>query len=178
MIFAYADPPYPGFARRLYHCEEVDHVSLIHDLSENYDGWALSRAAKSLREILPMCPSYARTCAWVKPIGVSGRTHGLHNTWEAVIVAPGRALTPGKRDWLAAQPARGNGDIMGRKPEAFCCWLFDLLGMLPGDLLIDVFPGTGIVGRCWSEISRPRQGTPVPSSADLSDASSEGVSHG
>jgi hypothetical protein len=48
---------------------------------------------------------------------------------------------------------------MGRKPVAFCAWLFDLLGMVPGDELVDLFPGTGIVARSWRELAafpRPR----------------------
>jgi predicted methyltransferase len=50
-------------------------------------------------------------------------------------------------------PARGEGTLPGRKPIAFCAWLFDLLGMRPGDILIDLFPGTGIVTRAWAEVS-------------------------
>jgi hypothetical protein len=159
MRMAYADPPYPGMAKRFYGGEssyagEVDHQRLIASLSAEYDGWALSTSAKTLREVLSLCPLKARVCAWVKPIGVSPRTAGLHNTWEPLIVVAGRSLRPGKRDWLAAQPARGGGKLMGRKPLAFCAWLFDLLGMLPGDEFMDVFPGTGIVGRAWRELSR------------------------
>jgi hypothetical protein len=43
---------------------------------------------------------------------------------------------------------------MGRKPLAFCAFLFEQLGMLPGDELADLFPGTGIVSRAWAELSR------------------------
>lgn len=160
---AYADPPYPGFAAKLYKHEptyggEVDHAALITSLVHGYDGWALSTSAKSLRQILPLCPEAVRVCAWVKPIGVSSRTFGLHNAWEPLIVSPARLLRPGKRDWLAAQPARSGGTLIGRKPEAFCVWLFDVLGMLPGDSLDDLFPGTGIVGRAWNELSLPCSG--------------------
>ena len=38
---------------------------------------------------------------------------------------------------------------MGAKPAAFCWWLFDLLGALPGDELVDLFPGSGGIGRAW-----------------------------
>lgn len=157
--FLVADPPYPGLARRYYRDEpsyagEVDHRLLIaRALTGGFMGWALCTSARALRDLLPLCPPEARVCAWVKPHGVSSRTHGPHNAWEPVIVVPGRLLRPGKRDWLRAQPARGGGTLMGRKPLAFCAWLFDLLGMLPGDELVDLFPGTGIVSRAWSEIS-------------------------
>lgn len=154
---AYADPPYPGRADKFYADEdsfagEVDHGALIDWLHSNFDGWALSTSASTLREVLPLCPDEARVCAWVKPIGVSSRTYGAHNTWEPLIVVPGRRLRPGKRDWLSAMPARGNGTLMGRKPIAFCAFLFQMLGMLAGDTLTDVFPGTGIVGNAWLEV--------------------------
>lgn len=156
--FAYADPPYPGKARECYadqptYAGEVDHVSLIDRLTTAYDGWALSTGAYALRDVLPICPPTVRVCAWVKPIGVSSRTWGLHNAWEPIIVAPGRRLRPGKRDWLRAMPARGGGELIGRKPIAFCVFLFEALGMLPGDQLDDLFPGTGIVSSTWSELS-------------------------
>ena len=159
LTFAYADPPYPRKAF-LYKGEpdfggEVDHAELIASLlDERYDGWALSTSAASLRDLLPLCPPAARVCAWVKPIGVSSATYGLHSTWEALIVVGGRKRRPGIRDWLRAQSARGNGTLLGRKPIAFCAWLFDCLGMIPGDNLVDLFPGTGIVARSWQALSR------------------------
>lgn len=157
MFFAYADPPYPGMAARFYNDEptyagEVDHAKLIPFMAETFDGWALSTSASTLRDVLPLCPEAARVMAWVKPIGVSSRTYGAHNTWEPLIVAPGRRLRPGKRDWLSAMPAREGGTLMGRKPIAFCTWMFTLLGMLPGDGLADLFPGTGIIQTCWHEV--------------------------
>jgi hypothetical protein len=164
--FAYADPPYLGLAAKYYRDEptyagEVDHAKLIASLrtETTLNGWALSASPGSLATILPLCPRGVRVCAWVKPIGVSRKTWGAHNTWECVIVAGGRPRRPGIRDWLRAMPARGGGRLPGRKPLAFCAWLFDLLGMEPGDELLDLFPGTGVVTRAWRELSsvaRPR----------------------
>jgi hypothetical protein len=168
MRFAYADPPYPGRARRYYGREatyagEVDHAELVASLeASGYDGWALSTAADALRGVLPLCPSGARVCPWVKPVGACPRTYGIHNTWEPVIVVGGRRLRGGVRDWLSAQPARFGGTLPGRKPLAFCGWLFDLLGMLPGDELVDIFPGTGVVSRAWAEVSRRSSTTASP----------------
>lgn len=167
MRFAYADPPYPGLARKYYQNEasyggEVDHRALVASLAAGgYDGWALSTSAKALRDVLPLCPEGARVCSWVKPIGASTRTFGLHSCWEPLIVVRGRPLRPGVRDWLSAQPARGGGELPGRKPIAFCAWLFDCLGMLGGDTLVDLFPGTGVVTRAWAELS-PRSSTTSP----------------
>lgn len=190
MRFAYADPPYPGLSRKYYAGEdtyagEVDHAALIADLearraSGEIDGWGLSTAARSLRELLPLCPPLARLCVWVKPIGGSTRTRGLHNRWEALIVVGGRQRQGANvLDWLRAQPARGGGELPGRKPLAFIAWLFDCLGMLPGDQLEDLFPGTGIVGRAWAALSRGEtsllQADDGASSEVLDDPSQPGV---
>lgn len=161
--FAYADPPYPGLSAKYYSDEpdfagEVDHRALIASLEAgSYTGWALSTSSKALADVLPLCPPGARVCAWVKPIGVPPRTAGLHSTWEPLIVVRGRQQPPGVRDWLRAQPARREAgmerSVAGRKPLAFCAWLFDCLGMLPGDVLDDLFPGSGVVGRAWASVS-------------------------
>jgi hypothetical protein len=176
MRFAYADPPYPGLARKYYQHEpsfagEVDHSALIASLeASGYDGWALSTSSRALRALLPLMPAEHRVCAWVKPIGASTRTRGLHSTWEPLIVVRGRELQPGVRDWLRAQPARGGGSLPGRKPLAFCAWLFDCLGMLPGDELVDLFPGTGVVGRAWAQVSRAAAGDVSPSCSERREA--------
>lgn len=154
LVFAYADPPYPGRAWRYYRHSEVDHAALIAELeARKLGGWALSTSEDALRHVLPLCPEGARVCPWVKPHAANPRTYGPHNCWEPLIVVGGRQLQPGVRDWLKALPARGGGTLIGRKPLAFCAWLFQLLGMLPGDELVDVFPGTGVVSRAWRELS-------------------------
>jgi hypothetical protein len=133
---------------------EVDHGALVAELeAAAYGGGALSTGAYALRDVLPLCPPHARVCSWVKPHGAHPRTNGLHNVWEPLIVVGGRQVPPGKRDALVALPARGGGSLPGRKPLAFCAWLFECLGMQPGDELVDLFPGTGIVGRAWGELS-------------------------
>lgn len=177
--FAYADPPYPGRAKKYYGDQpsfagEVDHRALIASLAAGYDGWALSTAADALRAVLPLCPPEARVCAWVKPIGAAPATWGLHNCWEPLIVVQGRRRRPGLRDWLSAQPARGGGSLPGRKPISFIAFLFDALGMSPGDTLDDLFPGTGVVGRAWAEASRRTSESSGDASARSVDDASPG----
>lgn len=157
---AYADPPYPGTAGKYYGGEstyrgEVDHWALVHVLA-GFDGWALSTSAKALRDVLPLCPPSARVAAWGKPIGVSSKTHGAHNTWEPVVYVPARRIAPGFRDWIAEMPARGgDSDLIGRKPLGFVRWVLRLLGAAPGiDELTDLYPGSGVVSRVWRELSR------------------------
>jgi hypothetical protein len=157
---AYADPPFPGMAH-YYRDEpsysgEVDHAALLSRL-KHYDGWALSTSPGALRDVLALCPPGVHVCPWVKPYGVPRATRGLHTAWEPLIVKPARNLRPGLRDWLRAMPARGNGHLLGRKPIAFCAWLFDALGAVPGlDTLDDLFPGSGIVGQAWEALARER----------------------
>lgn len=157
LIIAYADPPYPGTARRYYRDQpnfrgEVDHPRLL-SLLQHFDGWALSTSEKALRRLLPLCPEGVRTAPWCKPIGVSRKTRGPHNAWEALIYKPARLVRPGVRDWLSAKPARHGGDLHGRKPIAYVRWMFQLLGMAPGDCLVDLFPGTGIASNAWAQFS-------------------------
>lgn len=170
---AYADPPYPGMAW-LYRDQpsyggEVDHVALVSQLQE-FDGWALSTSEKTLQQVLALCPPDVRIAAWTKPGGISSKTRGPHNSWEPIIYKPARLLRPGKRDWLCTHPARGGGStLIGRKPIAFCVWLFELLGMLPGDHFADLFPGSGQVTRSWQALQSPDTG-------DVSARTSDDVS--
>lgn len=155
---AYADPPYPGLSHyyrdQPTYAGEVDHRALIASLAA-FDGWALSTSSAALREVLPLCPPEVRVCAWTKPNPAPPGTYGLHSRWEALLVLPVRRMRPGFPDWLHAAPARLGGEtLIGRKPIGFCSFLFRALGLLPGDTLADLFPGTGIVGRAWAEASR------------------------
>lgn len=59
---------------------------------------------------------------------------------------------------LRALPARGGGSLPGRKPLAFAAWLFECLGMRPGDELVDLYPGTGVIGRAWASLSSMHRG--------------------
>jgi hypothetical protein len=59
--------------------------------------------------------------------------------------APIAAVVEEKIEAAPADPDR----VIGAKPAAFCYWLFDLVGALPGDGFDDIFPGSGGVGRAW-----------------------------
>lgn len=165
---AYADPPYIGLSRAYYGAEdsyagEVDHGELIARLEADYpDGWALSCSAYTLDLILPLLPvGEWHLSPWLKPGPPPRRTKGLHYCWEGLIVVRGRQRPPGVRDYLVAHPARRGGTLPGRKPIAFCAFLFQALGLVdehgrpahPADELDDLFPGTGIIGRAWRDVS-------------------------
>jgi hypothetical protein len=158
--FAYADPPYPGQAKKHYedhpdYAGEVDHAALITRLLEEYpDGWALSTSTADLRDLLPLVPERHRVLAWVKPFASWKPNVAPAFAWEPVIMVGGRNVYGQRqttRDWVAATPPifRGERGTKGMKPLEFCYWLFDCLGMMPGDELEDLFPGSGGVARAW-----------------------------
>ena len=168
--FAYADPPYIGQARKHYshdeRCAEVDHVALIRGLT-HYDGWALSLSSPSLEEIMHICrrevgQDVVRVGGWLKPFASFKPGVNPGYTWEPVVFVPGprkRPRTePTTRDWVEAEDidaVKANitlkRGLAGAKPESFCRWLPDLLGMTPADSFDDLFPGTGVVTRVWEQ---------------------------
>jgi hypothetical protein len=152
MKFAYADPPYMGCAKKYPEKTEVDHAELINRLSVNYpDGWALSLHTPSLRHILPLCPLDIRIMAWVKPFAIYKPGVGVAYAWEPVIVRGGRKRTRRQmtvKDWVSANITLRKG-LAGAKPEDFACWLYEVFNACAGDVLDDLYPGTGIMTRCW-----------------------------
>ena len=165
MRVAYADPPYPGCAR-LYkdhpdYAGEVDHAELVERLERDFpDGWALSTSAAALPMILALCPAVSttselRVCVWVRSV-VPRPPARIMWSWEPLIVR-----TPNwrqrRRDDFVSDVLRGagqpsgflGGTITGQKPVGFCHWMFRLLGLMPTDELVDVFPGSGAVTRAW-----------------------------
>jgi hypothetical protein len=156
MRYAYADPPYIGQAKRHYSndpsgipAQEVDHKILIEKMCGEFpDGWALSLSAPTLREILNMCPTNVRVGVWVKSYAVFRPGVNPGYCYEPVIFYGGRAKRsrkePTVRDWICCSITMRKG-THGAKPEKFCHWIFDMLGLLPGDYLFDLFPGSGAV---------------------------------
>jgi len=164
---AYADPPYPGQSAKHYaehpdYKGEVDHEELLDQLQLHYDGWALSTSSVALRDVLTMSPPDVRVMAWVKPFAAYKRNVTVAYTWEPVLVKPVRPATPNRiegvvcRDHIAESITMKRG-LTGAKPERFCWWLFEVLGLHPHDDLVDLFPGSGAVARAhtsWKQALR------------------------
>lgn len=170
MTFAFADPPYIGQAAKHYadhpdYAGEVDHAALLRDLVDRFpDGWALSLSSVTLHRVLDCCREAGlseerrdfRVCAWVKPFCSFKPGVPVAYAWEPVIVRGGRKRDPKAptiRDWVACNITLKKG-LSGAKPEGFCFWLFEVLGMDAGDELCDLFPGTGGVMRAWERWQR------------------------
>lgn len=178
MRFAYADPPYLGRAS-YYKAHHPDvkkwdkieaHAELITRLQNEYpDGWVMSLSEKSLRHILPLCPDDCRVAAWITDRArFAGKAVAVRKHFEPVIFRGGREhAETGNRtaDFIVTQQEPMNNgqpryimcrrDIesgkifVGRKPTKFALWVLDLLGVQNGDLIDDLFPGSGAVKRAW-----------------------------
>ena len=160
----YADPPYYGLAQ-LYaakHPEALEynkletHKALIERMTAEFDGWALSLHEPSLRHILPLCPVDVRVMVWVKPwVSFKPGNKQAHWAYEPVIVKLAREFTErlhGVRDYVITPMVLGDKTKRfgkGRKPEGFCMWLFEVLNLRPVDEFVDLFPGSGGVGKAW-----------------------------
>lgn len=159
MRLGYTDPPYIGCAH-LYkdhadYAGEVDHAALIHRLESEFDGWVLHASAtkESMAILAPLVANTdARWCSWVKSFAAFKRNVSVAYAWEPVLIKAARKLVVSKRqinrDWINESITLKRG-LTGAKPEAVCHWAFELLGALPEDDLIDLFPGSGAVSRAW-----------------------------
>ena len=155
MKFAYADPPYLGNGKRRYspfheNSQEYDakdaHLELVKRLNDEYqDGWALSCNPKDLQWLLPAMPEDVRVCAWTKTFHQIRVNVSVQYAWEPVIIRGGRDMRhrrPMTRDWTSGCIAMRKG-LPGAKPDYFFEWVIAMLGYEDGDILDDIFPGTG-----------------------------------
>lgn len=169
MKFAYADPPYLGQCSKYQHyhpdgyCwnDVSTYEMLITRLEKEFpDGWALSASSPSLKHILPLCSDDVRIASWVKSFCAFKRGVRPAYAWEPVIFRGGRnknhpppekggkQTTP--KDFILAPITLKKG-LVGAKPEKVCRWILDLLNVQEGDEVVDLFPGTGIMGRTVNE---------------------------
>ena len=173
MRIAYADPPYIGCAH-LYkdhpdYAGEVDHVELLQRLDRDYDGWILHASAPSLPTVLHIAEEYGvgpyRVMPWVKPFAAFKRNVSVAYAWEPVLVKAARKPVVTKEvvmrdwrmaedgdphlpDWIAESITMKKG-LTGAKPVKVIEWLFHVVGAEREDELVDLYPGTGIVGETW-----------------------------
>ncbi len=160
MRFAYADPPYPGMAH-LYkdhpdYAGEVDHKALIARLVEEFpDGWALSTSSKTLVPLIKFSPNDVRILSWSTVNPRFPPVKGFVSAWQPCILRGGRGVQGIVTDMVVENlPIGLHNHFTGGKPESYCFWLFRCLGALPGDDLVDLFPGSGAVARAWDKFQR------------------------
>lgn len=155
---AYADPPYPGCAHYYPEKAEVDHIELF-DRLERYDGWALSTNENALQTLLQLAPPGVRILAWCKSDAAPFFGHPFPS-WEPVICQPARPEQAPQKVAAHFVSPKLSGFITGKrpfpgvKPPGFCEWIIRCLGAEPEDTLVDLFPGTGIMGEVWERFQR------------------------
>jgi hypothetical protein len=176
MKLAIADPPYPPFvgsggrknrASRWYGTgqrsrtdrpadrhegaaewdDPARHRTLLVELADTYDGWAIATAPDGLAAYGPL-PVGTRIMAWVKPNAAPG-SHRLRSVWEPVILFP-PAGRRSNRGGVGAMPdvltANVSPGFRGRKPQAWTHWILDALTYDPdADSVCDLFSGSGAV---------------------------------
>ena len=184
MRFGYLDPPYFGCCALYDHFHGEDgrcwdeaetHRLLIERAVCDFpDGWALSCTSNSLRLLLPMCPDDVRVAAWVKPFCAFKKGVRPCYAWEPVIFWRGRNPSAGHphappvkggtqttpKDFLAESITLKKG-FTGAKPVKFCEWVLDLLNVASGDEVVDLFPGTGVMGDVAAARLRPSDPPPT-----------------
>ena len=151
------------------------HRQLIDWLTDEFpDGWAKSGISTTLRDILPLCPPDVRIGAWCKTFAAFKKGVRPAYHWEPIIFWRGRnpssgfAHPPPPKDGMQTTPkdyCEVNDDeligilspitmkkgLTGAKPVKVCGWVLDLLNVQAGDEVVDVFPGTGVMGRVAAE---------------------------
>lgn len=129
------------------------HRRLLLDLCDDYDGWAIATTPDGLfayGDLPPEC----RVMVWVRPNATPG-AHRIRSLYEVVIVFPpagrrsnrnGAGMVP---DVLTCRIPRIG--FPGAKPITWTHWVLDALGYRPGDIVADLFPGSGMVERAINE---------------------------
>ena len=157
------------------------HKLLIEQLCDVFpDGWALSCTSGSLRHLLPLTPDDTRVSPWCKSFSAFKKGVRPAYAWEPVLWRGGRNPGSGHphappekggkqntpKDFLwqdgtveggLLAPITLKKGLTGAKSEAFCEWVIALLNAQPGDLLVDLYPGTGVMGRVWAQAASGRR---------------------
>jgi len=172
MKLAIADPPYLGRANRWdgdgcgdgngigradNHPEAKKwddpqtHIDLVNKLESEYDGWAIALTVHSLSTYMKVIETDSRNgirvMSWIKPIAIPSGSR-IATSWEPVIIRvpkERKGWKSGKRmkDYLIANP-RQNG-FVGSKPDEWTQWVRDAMGYQHGDIVDDLFFGSGAV---------------------------------
>lgn len=62
----------------------------------------------------------------------------------------GEQTTP--KDFIV-EPITLKKGLVGAKPEKVCRWILDLLNVQAGDQVVDLYPGTGIMGEVAKRVT-------------------------
>src|SRR5437773_453394 len=134
----------------------------------------------ALPDVLALCVARGirpRVASWVRGARPN-RCASPRSGWEPALYYGGRPqLRADRVDVRGCAPGTRHTDprrVTGAKPSAFAFWLFDLLGMEPGDSLADLYPGSGGISRAWAIFDA--RGLPVARAGERDVAASSRAS--
>lgn len=121
-----------------------------------------------------MTPQDTRIGIWVKSFCAFKRNVRPAYAWEPLFFRGGRnpsngfrAVIPEKngkqttpKDFIICPITLKKG-LVGAKPNKVCRWILDLLNFQPDDELMDLYPGTGIMGKVVGEMKQAQQAEDV-----------------
>lgn len=102
------------------------------------------------RDASPVATSDASAAAPGDGSRQPGRDASLVDRGHASLVDDGHVCRWDAVICLGSTRTTDPNRVIGAKPAEFAYWMFDLLGALPGDELVDLFPGSGGIGRAWA----------------------------
>lgn len=164
LVVAFADPPYENESKQHYgwHKDfqgEVDYTVLTERLCKEYANWIMCMKVSTLPKIAMKLDADGvkyRIGVWCKTNSVFKKNVNPVYSWEPVIFVGGRRLPKDHgwvRDYCLSPIAVRRDRFVGAKPQAFCNWIFAMMGMQCGDSMEDIFPGTGAVGNAWEFVN-------------------------
>lgn len=137
-----------------------------------------------------------RIAAWVKSFGAFKKGVRPAYMWEPIVFRGGRnpsngfSHAPPKRngkqntpkDFFISEiespaikePITLKKGLVGAKPEAVCRWILELLNAQAGDEVIDLFPGTGIMGKVAALVTTQNLEASAASAGAAAGGSSDG----
>lgn len=126
--------------------EPARHRQLLEELEAGADCWAIATTPDGLAAY-GVLPPAARLLAWVKPNNPpsGNRVRGLFELVIAYTHPTRRLMEAGRGTTDVLIKASPRIGFAGAKPAAWTHWVLDVLGYLPGDEVIDMFPGSGSV---------------------------------
>lgn len=146
------DRPSDNHPQARVYDDPANHRALLERLMDEYDGWAIATAPDGLQAYGTL-PLGTRILSWVKPNAQPG-SHRLRSTWEPIIVFPpitrvsNRGGVGQMGDVLVA-PAPGG--FIGAKPAEWTRFVLDALGHVAGDVVDDLFRGSGAVAAALAQ---------------------------
>lgn len=137
--------------------DELSGKGLVERLCSEFDAWAISLKATSLRSFLPLCPTQAKVGIWIKipSHGVAPNTAKTSQTWEPVIfmTVAGRKRTPPWFDHLV-EPSLTDKSLRWTRPAGFSAWVFDGLGLKQRDTFVHLFQRNDTMTTAWRQWQR------------------------